>query len=86
MRQAIRNRDDARAKEVYNSLLKGRTEGQINTYMKRASEAPFTGSSKAEDAFIGSLDDKQLEAYSLAREKMLDDYEVFADWLSSHGP
>jgi len=82
LRQAIRDGDNVRAKKVYDSLLKGRTPQQIVKYMKQASRAPFTGNSKAEKGFIGSLDDKGIEAYDAARQQMMDDFERFADWYN----
>lgn len=83
LRQAIRDGDNRRAKAVYDELTKNRTPQQIAKHMKQSSRAPFTGSGASEKAFIGSLDDKQLEAYSRAQEKMLDDYEDFADWFGA---
>lgn len=83
LRQAIRDGDNRRAKTVYDELTNNRTPQQIAKHMKQSSRAPFTGSGASEKAFIGSLDDKQLEAYSRAQEKMLDDYEAFSDWFGA---
>jgi hypothetical protein len=80
LRTAIRANDDARAANLLNELRKGRTDGEIIKSMKKHSISPFTGNTKAERLFLGSLDDRGLERYSQAREQLMGDFESFVEW------
>lgn len=81
LRSAIRDHDDARAKDLYHDLLKSRTEEDVNKGMKLSYQRPFTGSSEAEKLFIESLSEKELQMYQAARERQMDEYEAFVNWL-----
>lgn len=83
LREAIRNNDNSRAAKILNDLRKGRSDGQIKRAMRNHSRMPFTGSSKAEKQFLGSLDDKGLEKYQRAREQLMADFNVFAEWYNT---
>jgi hypothetical protein len=80
LRTAIRANDDARAAKLLNELRKGRTDGEIIKAMKKHSISPFTGNTKAERLFLGSLDDRGLGRYSQAREQLMGDFQSFAEW------
>jgi hypothetical protein len=80
LRTAIRANDDARAAKLLNELRKGRTDGEIIKAMKKHSISPFTGNTKAERLFLGSLDDRGLDRYSQAREQLMGDFQSFAEW------
>jgi hypothetical protein len=81
LRYAIRTGDTRNIQKQMDGLRKSRTDGEIAKSMKAWSVRPFTKSKKAERMFLYSLDDKQLENYSLAQEERYLIYEKFLDAL-----
>lgn len=80
LRSALRNGDDAEAKRQYEALRKSRTDKTIFHYMKLAKNRPFTGSKKAESAFIRTLDDKGLADYLKAVQQRDGEYQKWIDF------
>lgn len=81
LRTALRSGDEAGAKKQYEALGKTRTNKQIFHAMKLASKRPFTGSKAGENAFIRSLDDKELAEYQKALEQRTKEYQAFEDFM-----
>jgi hypothetical protein len=86
LRQAIRNDDTSKAKRILDGLRKSHTDAEILKALKSESKRPFTGSLKNEKRFLGSLDEKQLDAYFKATDEKLAGYERFVDWYLRQPP
>jgi hypothetical protein len=87
LRSALRNGDTKEAASQLEALRKSHGGGReadrkILTAMKTAAKRPFTGSQKAERAFVNSLTDKELEDYRKAQQERQQEYERFVDWFS----
>ena len=80
LRGAIRNKDYRGAKNMLEELRKKRSDAQILHAMKLWSKRPFTGSAKAEQLFLFSLKDNQLNTYFQATGNRMQLYQDVVDW------
>lgn len=81
LRGALRNKDYAGAKKILRDLRKMRTDEQILHGMKIASTRPFTGSNQAEELFLYSLNNDQLDLYTRANQNRAQYYQDFLEWF-----
>ena len=82
LRSALRNKDTATAKAVYQELSAKYPFSHIEQAMSNWARRPITGGDRMETLFKYSLSNEELETYSRAMYQKLAEYHAFLDFAS----
>lgn len=82
LRAALRDRDTRGAQKILDALRQTHNDGDIVKAMRLWLRRPFTGSKRAEMAFLRSVEDADRELYSRAQEEKQQEYENFIAFLT----